>query len=680
MRHCPICSHGREYFTECSQVAGVQVAGTSVPRSSPRTTYSFVLLSSIVFLVVAALLASKFTTCGLSNLVFHQLARPPVPQLTRGHPFIRSHALAGAVLATAFGPPAFAEAPDLAALPELQQRMAELQARLDLLTAPTLPVGADAKTEAKAPQEQQVVLSAEAPQPDELPAAKEMPAVDAGAPPIQPQAPAPAPDPVAQAPPPAVVPRAAAEEIPPPKALAFERPKPQPQPEQQVSIKQASRDFEVEMRRSVAQAQRNLAEFAVRSAQELKAFALSSADRLSVETERFVEESAQRLKAEAARSAAELQTAATRSAAELKTEIETAATQSAREAKQRLERLEAELPGQVQRAALESSESLKQRVQAYFAEHSEEIKQQIRDAVPRSINRMKALARDTAAAIQQRNVEADARRDMEEELMRRELQTLQDKIGTLQEKRTLEEQVARLTERIEAVQQEVLKLEVVVPQILQAPAAPAAPVAPTAPVVPIPAPTAPSLTTPPAEKVFALQKGTYNPYTISLVLMSGVGLLAGVIIVERVLPSWFQRFFPAVAESNRQLAQFREKNSYSKTVSVALSPEHINGRAAMMGFVAGMAAEAATGQALLQQAQSHPIAVAVLAGLVTLGSIMPVLTMGATDEALGLTGERIGGVGPRWTPEAERLNGQAAMAGLAGVVLLELILGHSLVG
>lgn len=43
------------------------------------------------------------------------------------------------------------------------------------------------------------------------------------------------------------------------------------------------------------------------------------------------------------------------------------------------------------------------------------------------------------------------------------------------------------------------------------------------------------------QKTMTLQRGTYNPFSISFVLMSGIGMLTLVIVLERTLPMWFQK-------------------------------------------------------------------------------------------------------------------------------------------
>ena len=82
-----------------------------------------------------------------------------------------------------------------------------------------------------------------------------------------------------------------------------------------------------------------------------------------------------------------------------------------------------------------------------------------------------------------------------------------------------------------------------------------------------------------------------------------------------------------------------------------LAPERVNGRLAMLGFVAAAGAELATNEPLLQQISEAkgPIAGAFL--LFIAASLIP-LAKGAKLEAFG-----------PFTPAAEMLNGRAAMLG-----------------
>lgn len=97
------------------------------------------------------------------------------------------------------------------------------------------------------------------------------------------------------------------------------------------------------------------------------------------------------------------------------------------------------------------------------------------------------------------------------------------------------------------------------------------------------------------------------------------------------------------------------------------APEVINGRLAMLGFVAGVGAELFTGQPILSQFGSHPVIIAGVFGLFIVASLIPLLS-GA---------DRKQSVGPL-TPRVELFNGQAAMLGFAAMIILESLNGKPL--
>ena len=105
------------------------------------------------------------------------------------------------------------------------------------------------------------------------------------------------------------------------------------------------------------------------------------------------------------------------------------------------------------------------------------------------------------------------------------------------------------------------------------------------------------------------------------------------------------------------------------------SPQTINGRAAQLGFVAGLASELQTGQTMVQQIASNPIAVPVVAGLVTLASLMPKLR-GAQRYNVDPR-SRSGGT---WNARSELVNGRAAMLGLFLALVQEALTGTPLLG
>lgn len=89
------------------------------------------------------------------------------------------------------------------------------------------------------------------------------------------------------------------------------------------------------------------------------------------------------------------------------------------------------------------------------------------------------------------------------------------------------------------------------------------------------------------------------------------------------------------------------------------APETINGRLAMLGFVAALGAEASSGETIFQQvADAEP---AVLFAFITFAaaSLIPMLK-GAKKEKFAF-----------FSPEAEMLNGRAAMIGFALLLAIE---------
>ncbi|KAG1662083.1 hypothetical protein FOA52_006890 [Chlamydomonas sp. UWO 241] len=91
-----------------------------------------------------------------------------------------------------------------------------------------------------------------------------------------------------------------------------------------------------------------------------------------------------------------------------------------------------------------------------------------------------------------------------------------------------------------------------------------------------------------------------------------------------------------------------------------IGPEFINGRLAMIGFVAALGAELSSGEPVLSQWASEPTGIAVAFLLVIAGSLVPFLSGNKNTKA----------VGPL-TPSAEMTNGRAAMIGFAALLIVE---------
>lgn len=96
------------------------------------------------------------------------------------------------------------------------------------------------------------------------------------------------------------------------------------------------------------------------------------------------------------------------------------------------------------------------------------------------------------------------------------------------------------------------------------------------------------------------------------------------------------------------------------------APELINGRLAMLAFVAALGAELSTGQTVLTQLAEEPTGVVLAAVAFATASLIPMLAS-SKREAFG-----------PFTPSAEMLNGRAAMIGFASLLIVEGVRGAAL--
>lgn len=90
-----------------------------------------------------------------------------------------------------------------------------------------------------------------------------------------------------------------------------------------------------------------------------------------------------------------------------------------------------------------------------------------------------------------------------------------------------------------------------------------------------------------------------------------------------------------------------------------LAPELINGRLAMLAFVAAAAAKLRTGEPILQQFQDAPVPILIASGLLIAASLIP-LRASSERPPYGI-----------FTPLAEVVNGRAAMVGFAALLLID---------
>ncbi|EIE26971.1 hypothetical protein COCSUDRAFT_59463 [Coccomyxa subellipsoidea C-169] len=97
------------------------------------------------------------------------------------------------------------------------------------------------------------------------------------------------------------------------------------------------------------------------------------------------------------------------------------------------------------------------------------------------------------------------------------------------------------------------------------------------------------------------------------------------------------------------------------------APERTNGRLAMLGFVAAVAAELVSGKGVLSQWAQEPTLITVTFVLFAAGSLAPLFKNADKGQSLG-----------PFTPSAEIINGRAAMIGFAALIGIEALKGSAL--
>jgi len=117
----------------------------------------------------------------------------------------------------------------------------------------------------------------------------------------------------------------------------------------------------------------------------------------------------------------------------------------------------------------------------------------------------------------------------------------------------------------------------------------------------------------------------------------------------------------ALASETSSGAAGSNANSFGDIMAFAgPAPEIINGRLAMLGFVSAAAAEFRSEESVLQQLAQEPTLICLTFVIFIAGSLVPLLSN--TKDTLG-----------PFTPQAEMLNGRAAMIGFAAMLVLEAV-------
>jgi hypothetical protein len=114
-------------------------------------------------------------------------------------------------------------------------------------------------------------------------------------------------------------------------------------------------------------------------------------------------------------------------------------------------------------------------------------------------------------------------------------------------------------------------------------------------------------------------------------------------------------------DPNREGLQYGELMAFSGP-----APELINGRLAMLAFIAAFGGELGSGQTVWSQFASDPAIIIMTISMFSVATLIPLL-VSTEREAFG-----------PFTAEAETLNGRAAMIGFAALLAIEMFKGSAL--
>jgi succinate dehydrogenase hydrophobic anchor subunit len=147
-------------------------------------------------------------------------------------------------------------------------------------------------------------------------------------------------------------------------------------------------------------------------------------------------------------------------------------------------------------------------------------------------------------------------------------------------------------------------------------------------------------------------KGKYHVWFPSL---SHPFVLSYVLVIQAAIP------MAAMPTPSSSQAAFTDVMAFSGSV-----PEITNGRLAMIGVIAALGAEFASGESVLRQLADEPTGIILVFLLIIIASVVPALSKTPPET-----------FGP-FTPNAELLNGRAAMLGFASLLAIEFARGVAL--